>query len=363
MAIDPIGQDPIPTDFGSTVETHVLAAEIAAREVPAKPRTRLVTRRYQDGTVVETKLDVTKQPQSVMSVEITRPDGSKEVYVRRAYLTGNLNDKGFVTTQHNFRRVGQFVSMPPNTSINSETGEVQLKNSVFADPHNTRDQFPHVNDPSDDAGVLVVTPIPNSPDGTHVAFEVTLEDGTTIIVNVQKTIIPPGKTGQDLAVETATKIGTLPPKVRESLSALEIRVEDLSMRSEAVGRSHGGIAFSPDEGYVVIDPSAPAFDDLSDFTGLMVHELGHEIDYENGSPIISSSPEWAAAMDADNADVSIYAGTSRGEDFAETYSLWYQVRSGQITGPEAATIESRFENRFAILDDTPQAVDSLPNAT
>lgn len=364
MAIDPIKFDS-PLADTSKVDAEELGAALRANEVPAKPTTALVTRTYTDGTVVETKFDVTTEPRSIMQITITRPDGSREVYARKSLVTGNPNDKRFVIVQHHFRPTGQVLSHVPGGSINPETGEFRLvkKYVDVADPFNTRDAFPHVLDPTDDVGVLEVTSLPDLSNDTWAIFEITLEDGTTVSFAVERSLVPPGKTAEDLAVDMATKIGTLPPKIRTTLATMKIELSSFS-KHDLPGRTpRGGIAMGEDESIIAIDPTREHVKDPSNFLGLLVHEMGHVIDFVNGSPTISSSPEWEAAMNADNADVSVYAGTSRLEDFAETYSLWYQVRSGEITGPEAAAIESRYENRFAILDNTPQAVDSLPDPT
>jgi len=80
-----------------------------------------------------------------------------------------------------------------------------------------------------------------------------------------------------------------------------------------------------------------------------VHEVAHSISFEYyGLPPYAASDwqPWADAIAKDGAAVSMYAMTDRGEDFAETMSVYMQV----LGKPAEAQVRAIFPNRFSLLD-------------
>ncbi|KAB7613522.1 hypothetical protein F9L33_13105 [Amylibacter sp. SFDW26] len=78
----------------------------------------------------------------------------------------------------------------------------------------------------------------------------------------------------------------------------------------------------------------------------LVHEIAHFYQSE------IDPHAWLDAMNADGRSVSGYAKFSSAEDYAETYTIWYNVRSGNYDKKVSKSFEDRFKNRFNVLDRT-----------
>jgi hypothetical protein len=199
---------------------------------------------------------------------------------------------------------------------------------------------------------------------------IVLEDGTDFTVVVE------GKSPQEalvIAARFGEIVAQMPPEIRRLIGEIgSIILKDFEGGAAAVGinpdipRSDSG-SLTPENLFLIVDiPELidPAGSGSEYAMDVIFHELGHVVGHANPNgtdgPVFEDlKADWLAAMAADGATVSGYATSSPGEDFAETYSLWYRVRSGQITGDQAEVIEAIFSNRFEFLDNYAPAVATL----
>jgi hypothetical protein len=246
----------------------------------------------------------------------------------------------------------------------------------------TDNVFPTDDPVYNDTGVASVTLV--SSDVGSATFSVVLEDGTDFIVVVE------GKSPEEamaLATQVAKIVAQMGPGQRKLIGEIhhilltelnDPAVAEVSTipnpdgapeASSGSGGKETSRLFIKVDISSVIDPIQSEGDTPGDgptaavgyAIGVLSHELGHVVSLTTPDPnIITSFGEiWDQAANDDGEPVSKYGTKNREEDIAETYALWYRVRTGQITGNEAKVIQARFKHRFALLDSNPAAVATL----
>lgn len=103
------------------------------------------------------------------------------------------------------------------------------------------------------------------------------------------------------------------------------------------------------EGKVTIYPSGhEGTASQSVLDSSLIHETGHVLSgREYGGDDDARWDRWEAAMESDGVDASGYARNSKGEDFAETLTLYQTVRGT----PQEAELRALMPERFALIDE------------
>ena len=154
---------------------------------------------------------------------------------------------------------------------------------------------------------------------------------------------------QQMAEQFAAKFGKLPPALRQQLSKMKLGVEYLDLTLQRTYRGY----FFMGQASMVIPQEGLLFGDAF-FQSIVLHEMGHAVDLD------IPSADWRTAMNADGFSVSQYSKTLPQEDFAETYYAWYLVRTGMVDPAVTSDLESKFANRFWLLDRSASARNTLP---
>lgn len=185
----------------------------------------------------------------------------------------------------------------------------------------------------------------HSGEANAVQFDITIAGETT-------TVYMPVQPDPALAYhgldDVANALASLPAQSRERIERVDVNpqgnpddaywAEKYDMpgfRSYMTAGAEGVVSIYPSEGH------APGQDSLN---GGLSHEVGHIVSGQD-----MDEPEWAAwetAMAGDGQSVSDYADSSRGEDFAETYTLYMSV----VGTPQESAARAQYPERFEILD-------------
>ncbi len=227
----------------------------------------------------------------------------------------------------------------------------------------------YVNDEADDVSVVSVVAgdlKPNS-DSFIVAgvelgsvdtqlFEISFSDGTSGTVEVPQAPLISGESSVEIATLFAETLAKAPAPIKNVWLGSLTTIFD----NEAIPGNDSAAQFDFVSGQFGI--SASALLDLEDeLQFFLVHEAAHALDTESGQiGVMSDTVGWKDAVEEDGIYVSQYAATTPVEDFAESYAVWYSVRTDQVSPEYSAQLESEQESRFAFFDGNADIVATLP---
>ena len=344
-----INFDSVAKNFSDLLPDHIVTPG------PDEP-VELIDQTYKDGSSVQTHFDIRGEPNEIVILSADRPSKVTTYRLREA-PAGDV----WIGT---FSSGNQVEGLPDGWFI-KETGEFRLHDKLLHS-NKVAEDYPLEDDPADDTEVTSVTLIDTPPDEQFPdsitnsedfdAYSVSFADGTQATVLVDTAAVPGDKTTEDMATLHGDRIALLPPNIRTELTSGLNFVRTQNSIDEGAAAMVHGLPLEEPRGLSVTTPALLHLSD-QEFQDTMLHETGHIVDDD----IIDDDPVWSAAMDADGVSPSEWSKLHTREDFAESYVLWYVVRSGQVTGNEATVLENAFSNRFAILDESPEANATLPD--